>query len=109
VVDSVTPAYDSGLGVMAIWRRWTNLSRTCIAASTNLFCVFGNWYLAQQHPTNQTEMRFNSERPQAYVQLDFFFLGVRDVFAGIDLDLDAQVEFRAFQKLGNPTTKRRAV
>ncbi|KAK9070563.1 hypothetical protein SSX86_010965 [Deinandra increscens subsp. villosa] len=30
----------------------------------------------------------------------------RDVFAGIDPDLDAQVEFGAFQKLGDPTTKR---
>ncbi|RYR67212.1 hypothetical protein Ahy_A03g013514 isoform A [Arachis hypogaea] len=30
----------------------------------------------------------------------------RDVFAGIDPDLDAQVEFGAFQKLGNPTTRR---
>ncbi|KAG6539858.1 hypothetical protein Mapa_018806 [Marchantia paleacea] len=29
----------------------------------------------------------------------------RDVFAGIDPDLDAQVEFGAFQKLGDPTTK----
>ncbi|KAL0802720.1 hypothetical protein Bca101_057896 [Brassica carinata] len=33
----------------------------------------------------------------------------RDVFAGIDPDLDAQVEFGAFQKLGDPTTKRQAV
>ncbi|KAH0764735.1 hypothetical protein KY285_000606 [Solanum tuberosum] len=32
----------------------------------------------------------------------------RDVFAGIDPDLDAQVEFGAFQKLGDPTTKRQA-
>ncbi|KAG5570944.1 hypothetical protein H5410_060710 [Solanum commersonii] len=32
----------------------------------------------------------------------------RDVFVGIDLDLDAQVEFGAFQKLGDPTTKRKA-
>jgi hypothetical protein len=32
-----------------------------------------------------------------------------DVFAGIDPDLDAQVEFGAFQKLGDPTTKRQAV
>ncbi|KAH0773809.1 hypothetical protein KY290_010946 [Solanum tuberosum] len=32
----------------------------------------------------------------------------RDVFAGIDPDLDAQVEFGAFQKLGAPTTKRQA-
>ncbi|KAL5567573.1 hypothetical protein UlMin_024148 [Ulmus minor] len=32
-----------------------------------------------------------------------------DVFAGIDLDLDAQVEFGAFQKLGDPTTKRQVV
>ncbi|MFQ6631216.1 hypothetical protein Gotur_008497 [Gossypium turneri] len=30
----------------------------------------------------------------------------RDVFAGIDPDLDAQVEFGAFQKLGDPTTIR---
>jgi len=30
----------------------------------------------------------------------------RDVFAGIDLDLDAQVEFGAFQKLRDPTTRR---
>ncbi|KAA3469427.1 photosystem II cp47 protein [Gossypium australe] len=30
----------------------------------------------------------------------------RDVFAGIDPNLDAQVEFRAFQKLGDPTTRR---
>ncbi|RYR73552.1 hypothetical protein Ahy_A02g007939 [Arachis hypogaea] len=29
----------------------------------------------------------------------------RDVFAGIDPDLDAQVEFGAFQKLGEPTTR----
>ncbi|CAN4119668.1 unnamed protein product [Withania somnifera] len=31
-----------------------------------------------------------------------------DVFAGIDPDLDAQFKFGAFQKLGYPTTKRRA-
>ncbi|CAN6446945.1 unnamed protein product [Victoria cruziana] len=30
----------------------------------------------------------------------------RDIFAGIDPDLDAQVEFGTFQKLGDPTTKR---
>ncbi|CAJ1948765.1 unnamed protein product [Sphenostylis stenocarpa] len=30
----------------------------------------------------------------------------RDVFAGIDPDLDAQVEFGTFQKLGDPTTRR---
>lgn len=33
----------------------------------------------------------------------------RDVFAGIDPDLDARVEFGAFQKLGDPSTKRQAV
>ncbi|KAG6540027.1 hypothetical protein Mapa_018610 [Marchantia paleacea] len=33
----------------------------------------------------------------------------RDVFAGIDPDLDAQVEFGAFQKLGDPTTKRQVI
>ncbi|KAK1258692.1 Photosystem II CP47 chlorophyll apoprotein [Acorus gramineus] len=33
----------------------------------------------------------------------------RDVFAGIDPDLDAQVEFGAFQKIGDPTTRRQAV
>jgi photosystem II CP47 chlorophyll apoprotein len=33
----------------------------------------------------------------------------RDVFAGIDPDLDARVEFGAFQKLGDPTTKRQVV
>ncbi|CAK9250578.1 unnamed protein product [Sphagnum jensenii] len=33
----------------------------------------------------------------------------RDVFAGIDPDLDSQVEFGAFQKLGDPTTKRQIV
>ncbi|KAL2330944.1 hypothetical protein Fmac_018525 [Flemingia macrophylla] len=33
----------------------------------------------------------------------------RDVFAGIDPDLDAQVEFGAFQKLGDPTTRRQMV
>ncbi|KAF3618471.1 Photosystem II CP47 reaction center protein [Capsicum annuum] len=47
----------------------------------------------------------------------FFFFGqiwhgartlFRDVFVGIDSDLDAQVEFGAFQKLGHPTTKRQA-
>ncbi|KAH0764819.1 hypothetical protein KY285_000690 [Solanum tuberosum] len=32
----------------------------------------------------------------------------RDVFAGIDPDLDAQVKFGAFQKLGDSTTKRQA-
>jgi photosystem II CP47 chlorophyll apoprotein len=30
------------------------------------------------------------------------------VFSGIDPDLDAQVEFGAFQKLGDPTTKKAA-
>ncbi|KAG6468264.1 hypothetical protein ZIOFF_072837 [Zingiber officinale] len=30
----------------------------------------------------------------------------RDVFAGIDPDLDVQVEFGAFQKIGDPTTRR---
>ncbi|XVF86434.1 hypothetical protein PTKIN_Ptkin18bG0039600 [Pterospermum kingtungense] len=33
----------------------------------------------------------------------------RDVFADIDPDLDAQVEFGAFQKLGDPTTRRQVV
>ncbi|CAN1782766.1 Photosystem II CP47 reaction center protein, partial [Linum perenne] len=33
----------------------------------------------------------------------------RDAFAGIDPDLDAQVEFGAFQKLGDPTTRRQVV
>ncbi|KAK8705304.1 hypothetical protein V6N13_048908 [Hibiscus sabdariffa] len=33
----------------------------------------------------------------------------RDVFAGIDPDLDDQVEFGAFQKLGDPTTRRQVV
>ncbi|KAK8925736.1 Photosystem II CP47 chlorophyll apoprotein [Platanthera zijinensis] len=33
----------------------------------------------------------------------------RDVFAGIDPDLDAQVEFGTFQKLGHPTTRRQIV
>ncbi|KAJ0580388.1 Photosystem II CP47 reaction center protein [Helianthus annuus] len=33
----------------------------------------------------------------------------RDVFAGIDPDLDAQVESGAFQKLGDPTTRRQAI
>ncbi|KAL2336895.1 hypothetical protein Fmac_011341 [Flemingia macrophylla] len=30
----------------------------------------------------------------------------RGVFAGIDPDLDVQVEFGAFRKLGDPTTRR---
>jgi photosystem II CP47 chlorophyll apoprotein len=33
----------------------------------------------------------------------------RYVFAGIDPDLDAQMEFEAFQKLGDPTTRRQVV
>ncbi|KAF2291973.1 hypothetical protein GH714_042457 [Hevea brasiliensis] len=33
----------------------------------------------------------------------------RDVFAGIDPDLDAQVEFGAFQKFRDPTTRRQVV
>jgi len=33
----------------------------------------------------------------------------RDVFAGINPDLDVQVEFGAFQKLGDPTTRRQVV
>ncbi|MFQ6663437.1 hypothetical protein Gotur_030978 [Gossypium turneri] len=33
----------------------------------------------------------------------------RDVFADIDPDLDAQMEFGAFQKLGDPTTRRQVV
>ncbi|MBA0649696.1 hypothetical protein Goklo_017232 [Gossypium klotzschianum] len=33
----------------------------------------------------------------------------RDIFADIDPDLDAQVEFGAFQKLGDPTTRRQVV
>ncbi|MBA0766633.1 hypothetical protein Gotri_015658 [Gossypium trilobum] len=33
----------------------------------------------------------------------------RDVFTDIDPDLDAQVEFGAFQKLGDPTTRRQVV
>ncbi|XBI43334.1 hypothetical protein VPH35_108115 [Triticum aestivum] len=32
----------------------------------------------------------------------------RDVFAGIDPDLDAQVEFGTFQKVGDPTTRKQA-
>jgi photosystem II CP47 chlorophyll apoprotein len=31
------------------------------------------------------------------------------VFAGIDPDLDSQVEFGLFQKLGDPTTRKSAV
>ncbi|PNT63098.1 hypothetical protein BRADI_4g11465v3 [Brachypodium distachyon] len=33
----------------------------------------------------------------------------RDVFAGIDPDLDAQVEFGTFQKVEDPTTRKQAV
>ena len=33
----------------------------------------------------------------------------RDVFAGIDVDLDEQVEFGAFQKLGDSSTRRQSV
>ncbi len=33
----------------------------------------------------------------------------RDVFAGIDPDLDAQVEFGAFEKLGDATTKKQTI
>jgi photosystem II CP47 chlorophyll apoprotein len=33
----------------------------------------------------------------------------RDVFAGIDPDLEEQVEFGAFQKLGDPSTKKQAI
>ncbi|KAJ6867582.1 hypothetical protein NC652_038707 [Populus alba x Populus x berolinensis] len=33
----------------------------------------------------------------------------KDVFVVIDLDLGAQVEFGAFQKLGDPTTRRQVV
>ena len=33
----------------------------------------------------------------------------RDVFAGIDSDLDEQVEFGAFQKLGDASTRRQSV
>jgi hypothetical protein len=29
----------------------------------------------------------------------------RDIFAGIDPDLDTQVEFGMFQKVGDPTTR----
>lgn len=33
----------------------------------------------------------------------------RDVFSGIDPDLEEQVEFGVFQKLGDPTTRKRKV
>ena len=33
----------------------------------------------------------------------------RDVFAGIDPDLEEQIEFGAFQKLGDITTKKQLV
>jgi photosystem II CP47 chlorophyll apoprotein len=33
----------------------------------------------------------------------------RDVFAGIDPDLEQQIEFGAFEKLGDPTTKRQSI
>jgi photosystem II CP47 chlorophyll apoprotein len=33
----------------------------------------------------------------------------RDVFAGIDPDLDEQVEFGAFQKLGDLSTRRQSI
>ncbi|TYH67374.1 hypothetical protein ES332_D06G184000v1 [Gossypium tomentosum] len=33
----------------------------------------------------------------------------KDVFAGIDPNLDAQVEFGAFQKLGDPTIRKQVV
>jgi photosystem II CP47 chlorophyll apoprotein len=48
----------------------------------------------------------------------FFFFGhiwhgartlFKDVFSGIDSDLDSQVEFGLFQKLGDPTTRRQGV
>ncbi|KAL3755275.1 hypothetical protein ACJRO7_002342 [Eucalyptus globulus] len=49
--------------------------------------------------------------------LPFFFKHIwhgartsfRDVFAGIDLNLNAQVKLGAFQKLGDPTTRRQVV
>ncbi|MFQ6667145.1 hypothetical protein Gotur_033262 [Gossypium turneri] len=34
---------------------------------------------------------------------------LRDVSTGIDLDLDAQMKFGAFQKLGDPTIRRQEV
>jgi len=33
----------------------------------------------------------------------------KDVFVGIDPDLDAQVEFGTFQKIRDPTTRRQVV
>jgi photosystem II CP47 chlorophyll apoprotein len=33
----------------------------------------------------------------------------RDVFAGIDPDLDTQVEFGSFQKLRDPTTRKQVI
>ena len=33
----------------------------------------------------------------------------RDVFAGIDPDLEEQVEFGAYQKLGDPSTRKQAI
>jgi photosystem II CP47 chlorophyll apoprotein len=44
-----------------------------------------------------------------------FFLGIwhgrtiRDVFAGIDPDLDDQLEFGSFQKLGDLSSRREAI
>ncbi|MBA0850090.1 hypothetical protein Goshw_025065 [Gossypium schwendimanii] len=49
----------------------------------------------------------------AWFALLFFWHGAitlfRDVFAGIDPDLDAQVEFGAFQKLADPIIRRQVV
>ena len=48
-----------------------------------------------------------------YFSLDIFGMvqeqSFRDVFAGIDSDIDDQVEFGAFQKLGDPSTRRQSV
>ncbi|XP_017628603.1 photosystem II CP47 reaction center protein-like [Gossypium arboreum] len=50
------------------------------------------------------------ELDRATLKSDGVFLTLfRDVFASIDPDLDAQVEFEAFQKLGDPTTRKQIV
>nr|KJB16913.1 hypothetical protein B456_002G254300 [Gossypium raimondii] len=53
------------------------------------------------------------ELDRATLKSDGIFHGARtvfrDVFVGIDPDLDVQVEFGAFQKLGDPITRRQVV
>ncbi|XP_048629105.1 photosystem II CP47 reaction center protein-like [Brassica napus] len=73
---------------------------------------YGDGIVRADVPFRRAESKYSVEQVGVTVE---FYGGelngnpLQRCFAGIDPDLDAQVEFGAFQKLGDPTTKRQAV